>query len=374
MDPNGKPRRPMFDSWQDARDHLDETRVALRNETWTDPDIGNQKLKSIADQFIERRKKRKKNDNTTDTYETHLRVHITPFAGNRIAKSLKRRDTMALVDHLIEKPGVGATYTHQIFKTWRILMNYMIDDDIPIPANICSRIELPEIDDKDEVALSPEEVGALAAAMREVEPRYEVLVWLAACGGLREGEAFGLKETSVNWADGLLYIEEQRQRRQAAKLKTKASYAILPVDRFLMQRLAAHVSCFRGPAPVSKVAAQKRRRRGYLPPPDEGLIVTNRAGRPLYRQHFNDKWRAAVELAGLPEGTRFHALKKFYTSRLGTSGTHDPKTVQALSRHARFEETWNTYAKLPVAVQGVKVSTFSGLFAQSFETGERTTR
>ncbi|WP_445517321.1 tyrosine-type recombinase/integrase [Streptomyces sp. NEAU-174] len=363
-DPGGKPRRPSFDIWQEARDHLDEVRVAIRNGTWVDPDIGNEKVEAFADQLIEGRKKRNKNENTTDTYATHLRVHIVPFMGNRIAKTLKRRDTTALVDHLIDKPGVeSAHYVVQIFKTWRILVNYMIDADVPLPANIVSRIELPEVEDRVKVSLSPEQVGDLARAMREVEPRYEILVWIAACAGLREGEAFGLKETSVGWLQDVLYVEEQRQRRRAAKLKTKASRATLPVDHFLIELLARHLSCFRGPAPVSKRGQRKRRQRGYTPPPDEGLIVTTRAGLPLTRGHFNDKWRAAVELAGLPEGTRFHDLKHFYTSRLGADGRYDPKTVQALSRHAEFSETWDTYAHPPVAVQGVKVTTFSGLFA-----------
>jgi integrase len=74
------------------------------------------------------------------------------------------------------------------------------------------------------------------------------------------------------------------------------------------------------------------------------LIVTNRRGRPCQRGEFNDKWRAAVKVAGLPERTRFHDLKHFYTSQLGACGKHDPKTVQALSRHAEFRETWDTYA------------------------------
>ncbi|MEU4256187.1 site-specific integrase [Streptomyces fradiae] len=362
-DPNGKPRRPMFDTWQEARDHLDEVRVSIRGGTWVDPDIGSQKVKAFAEEFIARKKKKNKNENTTGTYETHLRVHIVPFLGSRVAKTLKRRDTMALVDHLIGKPGIeSAYYVHQIYKTWRILVNYMIDEDVPLPANIVSRIELPEIEEREKVALSPEQVARLALAMRQVESRYEILVWIAACAGLREGEAFGLKETSVVWEHDLLYVEEQRQRGRKAKLKTKASYATLPVDHFLIERLSEHLSQFRGPAPVSKAALQKRKQRGYVPPPDEGLIVTTRTGRPLSRSHFNDKWRAAVELAGLPEGTRFHDLKHFYTSRLGADGKYDPKTVQALSRHAEFSETWDTYAHPPVAVQGVKVDTFSGLF------------
>ncbi len=93
--------------------------------------------------------------------------------------------------------------------------------------------------------------------------------------------------------------------------------------------------------------------------------MTNRYGRPLQQRTFNEQWRTAVELAGLPEGTRFHALKHFYTSRLGASGEFDPKTVQALCRHAKFTETWDTYAHPPVAVHGLTVTTFGGLFASA---------
>ncbi|WP_199826175.1 tyrosine-type recombinase/integrase [Streptomyces sp. SBT349] len=237
---------------------------------------------------------------------------------------------MAFVDHLLDKPGIDSPYTVvQVFKTWRILMNYMIDADVPLPANIVSRIELPEVEGRVKVALSPEQVAALAAAMREVEPRYEILVWIAACSGCREGEAFGLKDTAVGWEGDLLYIREQRQRGQAAKLKTKSSYATLPVDHFLIERLAEHKACFPRVSQVTARSERRRRARGYVPPPDEGLIVTNRFGRPSQRSEFNEKWRAAVELAGLPRRTRFHDLKHFYTSRLGASGQHDPKTVQA---------------------------------------------
>ncbi|MFI0778057.1 tyrosine-type recombinase/integrase [Streptomyces sp. NPDC021212] len=115
---------------------------------------------------------------------------------------------------------------------------------------------------------------------------------------------------------------------------------------------------------MSREGERQRRARGYVAPPDEGLIVTNRYGRPLQRS-FNEKWRVAVARAGLPEGTRFHDLRHFYTTRLGASGQFDPKTVQALARHAKFNETWDTYVHPPVAVQGVTVSTFGGLFVSA---------
>ncbi|MDT9698004.1 tyrosine-type recombinase/integrase [Streptomyces sp. P17] len=314
-------------------------------------------------QMIDRKRKKKKRANTINTYESHLRNHILPFAGNRIPKSLRRSDSMAFVDHLLEKPNLRSPRTIvQIFKTWRILIHYMMDEDIPLPANIVSRIELPEISDDGGDALIPKQVAAAALAMRTIEPRYEILVWLGACAGLRAGEALGLTRTRVGWQEDLLYVQEQRQRGKAAPLKTKASYATLPVDHFLIERLATHVAHFSEPEPVTQSAARKRRARRHVGPIDEDLIVTNRYGRPVQSSDFNEKWQRVVALAGLPEGTRFHDLKVFYTTTLGGPGQHDPKTVQALSRHARFTETWDTYARPPRAVEGLRVTAFGDAF------------
>lgn len=72
--------------------------------------------------------------------------------------------------------------------------------------------------------------------------------------------------------------------------------------------------------------------------------MTDRNGRPVSRADFDDGWREAVRRTGLPERTRLHGLQHFYTSTLGASGRHDPKTVQALSRHGEFSETRPTIA------------------------------
>ncbi|MGW0569925.1 tyrosine-type recombinase/integrase [Streptomyces tauricus] len=320
--------------------------------------------------MIERKRKKRKKTNTVNNYESNIHCHIIPFAGNRKSQTLTRRDTMNFVDYVMDKPSIkkGSTVA-QIFGTWRVLMNYMIDADVPIPANIVSRIELPDVNKRVSTALRPEDVASLAEAMRQLEPRLEILIWIGACAGFRESEAFGLKKSAVAWDDDLLYVEEQRQHGISSALKTKASYASLPVDHFLIVQLRKHAAQFPGAAPVTEETARRRRARRYVAPPDEGLIVTNRLGRPLQYSCFRHHWKAAVQLAGLPEDTRFHDLKHFYTTRLGASGAFDPKTVQALSRHAKFSVTWDTYAHPPLAVQGVTVTTFASLFSGNAPTG-----
>jgi integrase len=364
-DPDGKPRRPAFDSWQDARDHLEEARVAMRKGTWVDPDLGAERVFFYVKQFISRRRANGQREGTTATYEGNLKAHVVPLLGHRISKTLKRRDTMLLVDDLIEKKLAPQT-VHNIFHSWSILVHYMIDEDVPLPANIVSRIGLPKVTGRVKVALTPEDVTNLAAAMKQICPRLEILIWIAACAGLRSGEARALTRSSVDWDHDLIYIEMQRHGSTAAELKTTASRATLAVDRFLIEKLRQHTREFGQFGHVTRKRAYERKRTGWIPPADEGLLVTNDLGRPVGTTYFSEKWRAAVRLAGLPQGTRFHDLKHFYTTELGSSGDHDPKTVQALSRHSVFSQTWDTYAHPPRAVDAdVTVRAFARAFSST---------
>lgn len=65
----------------------------------------------------------------------------------------------------------------------------------------------------------------------------------------------------------------------------------------------------------------------------------------MRRSSFGDRWRAAVEAAGLPTGTRFHDLRHFYASALIAANLH-PKTIQARLGHASIVETLDTYGHL----------------------------
>jgi integrase len=364
-DPNGKQRRPTFETWQEARDHLDAVRVQMRTNTWSDPDVGRETVEFYAYEMLERKRRKKKAVNTLRAYEQHIRNHIVPFAGQREARSLRRRDSLAFVDYLCDKPGVNSgSSVRDFFATWRIVINYMIDEDIPLPANITSRIELPEANVR-EFCPEPVQVVAMAQAMRKVAPRYEIMIWIAACAGMRYGEVAGITRSRVRDAKKVISIEEQRQQGKATKLKTKSSKANLPVDGFLIARIEEHIKTFPRVEPVSAETEARRRRQGYKVRPDEDLLVTTPHGGPVPPGSFHDKWQEAKELAEMPDEFLFHSLKKFYTTELAESGDYGAKTVQVMSRHARFQETWDTYAKVRRKIESVDVTTFSKLFGQA---------
>ncbi|MFK3735682.1 tyrosine-type recombinase/integrase [Streptomyces sp. NPDC088090] len=367
--PDGKPKRPTFTHWDEARDHLAEVLTDMRRGTWQDPELGKGLAVDYAREWLEWIRKRRDNQNTVETYASHTKAHILPFLGTRRGRELRRADSNAFVDSLIAK-GLSAGYVGQVFKTWRIWVNWMIDEKgIPLPANVVKRVELPKAAKRRAVELTKAEVERIVECM---EPRFRVLVWMAACGGLREGEAFGMVRDRVDFLRRRWHVAEQRQRGKAVRTKTEASQAWVSLDQYLIERIAEHLAAgYDKPAPVKKASETRRRRRQVLgqwsPPADEGLIVTSPTGRPLTRSTFLDYWAKAVEEAGVDPRAHFHDLKHFYTRTLVTSGDHDPKEVQRLSRHARFDETWDTYAGSGAGAETVDVTAFSAVFAPANE-------
>ena len=96
-----------------------------------------------------------------------------------------------------------------------------------------------------------------------------------AAGRLREGEAFGLTLSRVDFLRRKVQVLSQAQRGQlAADLKTEASTRTIPADEWVLNEISAHVQRFgTGPSEV---------------------IVTNRLGRVARRNSFGSRWRLAV--------------------------------------------------------------------------------
>lgn len=353
----GKQKKENFAKKSDADARAAEVGHDLNRGQHVDRAIGKETVRIYLSRWFEYLERVYERPGTVVTYKTHANTHIVPFFGNFPARALRRQESNAFVAHMLKK-GYAPSYVVGVFKTYRIFVHWLMDDeDIPLRGNVVDRIKMPPVPSRVEIALSPDQVKSLADC---IEPRYEIMVWLAAMAGLRLGECCGLTQERVNFLEHKLYVKKQRQRGEEVALKTKTSFATLPVDPLLIKYISQHMLLFPGADPVGEHGARKRRARGYKPPETLGLIVVNRYGRPLQRQSFNKVWDKAVTKAGLPEDTRFHDLKHFYTTRLHAAG-HDRKTVQALSRHAD-ERTNEIYSHPPEAVEGLKIRAFSALF------------
>ncbi|MGW4756178.1 tyrosine-type recombinase/integrase [Streptomyces chartreusis] len=253
------------------------------------------------------------------------------------------------MDHLLTRPQLRSPYSvNQAFQSWVALTHHITDQGVALPSNIVARIKRAATAPPTRGLLCPDNVKALAAAMRRRRPRYAIAIWLGACAGLRKGEIFGLKWEHIDLQDGLLTVQEQLQFGRVAPLKSRASYATLAMDHFLRRRLTEHLSEF--PAVL---------RAGH----PSGYVVTQDGRHPVTRGGFDGQWYRAVENAGLAKGTCLTDLRVFYASTLANSNRHSPKKVQRLVRHAHMSHTWDLYV-LPPLVDGMgRVDDFTAAFA-----------
>jgi integrase len=188
------------------------------------------------------------------------------------------------------------------------------------------------------------EVAALIDAVPE---EYPALVVATSGTGLRQGEAFAISTSSIDFLRRVLEVEQQVVMingvgPQLAPPKTEASRRTLPLPQVVLDALAAHLATFSAGA--------------------HGLLFTDGRGQPLRRDSFGRKvWRPAVQAVGLHAGVGFHALRHYYASLLIRHG-ESVTTVQARLGHKTAKETLDTYSHLwPDSEDRTRAAVDSGL-------------
>lgn len=257
--------------------------------------------------------------NSAATYASHLRTHWWPLVGDRQIRSLSKSDMKAAVAALSARLAPSTTET--VFAVMRAMMAAAVEDGV-IPLNPCSRVKLPEVHPRE---IEPLPAAAVIALRDALPGRYRISVPLAAGAGLRFGEATGLTVPRVSFLQRRIQVLEQMQNGMLAPLKTKASKRTVPVDDWVLSAITAHLQAY-GPGPGQ-------------------VIMASATGRLVRRSRFGEHWRAAVKAAGLPPGTRYHALRHFYASAL-IAANLNPKVIQARLGHGTIAETMDTYGHL----------------------------
>ncbi|MFJ8010798.1 tyrosine-type recombinase/integrase [Streptomyces fagopyri] len=299
-------------------------------------------------QILEEMRLNGRRENTISLHSRSLRLYILPFAGQRSVASLRRVDSLALMDHLLAHPRLRSPFSvNQVFRSWAALMHHIEDAGFTIPSNIVARVSRAETSPRSGRLLAVDEVRALVGAMQRRRPRYAIAIWLGACAGLRRGEILGLKWEHIDLQRGLLTVKEQLQDGKVTLPKTRASRATLALDHFLLERLENQLHTF--PAPD---------REGH----PSGYVLADDGCRPVTRGQFDGQWRAVLQDIGLPKGTCLTDLRVFYASTLANGNRHSPKKVQRLVRHAHMAHTWDLYVLPPLADDMERVDDFTRAF------------
>ncbi|MFF5109549.1 tyrosine-type recombinase/integrase [Streptosporangium sp. NPDC000509] len=289
-DEKGEQRKRNFEKKADA-DRFDVTRRAdePRGE-WIDPKLGQTRFQVYAGTWLASRLHK---PGTSMTYEGHLKNHINPVFGLVPLISIRPTSVQKWVKDLHAK-GLAPRTVETIYVIFSSIMRGAVRDGM-IRRSPCVDIRLPEPDKTTIRLLSPAEVLALYRAMRP--PDYAPLILLGAAAGLRQGEALGLAVDRIDFAEGMLTVDQQvvviDRRPTLAPPKTKASVRDVPIPAVLAHALAEYIDRHE---------------------PEDVLFRTTR-GNLIRRDYFNaEVLKPAIFSAGVPADMTFHDLRHTFAS------------------------------------------------------------
>ncbi|MFF9841367.1 tyrosine-type recombinase/integrase [Streptomyces sp. NPDC013740] len=276
-----------FDTKTDADLWLTTIEAEIIRGTYQAPDAGKVAFGPYADDWL---KHRKLEDRSRERNEGVIRLHIKPTFGVGTLAAITTPRVRAWRTALLED-GVGEPTVVKAYQLLRAILNTAVDDEL-IRRNPCRIKGADRYDVPERPVLTVAEVYAVADA---IQPRYRVLVLLAAFTTLRFGELASLRRRDLDLTRSVVLVRRAQSELQNGKLADKApksAAGVRPVafPAELVPELAHHLEHFAG-------AGQ------------DGHLFQGPRGGLLRRSNFRDDWTAARTKAGVSGDVHFHDLR-----------------------------------------------------------------
>ncbi|MGH2690289.1 MAG: tyrosine-type recombinase/integrase [Actinomycetota bacterium] len=303
-DPAGRMRSQSFDRKSDAKAFKASVETDLRRGRWTDPVLGSVPFRDYATQWLQT--KANLRPRTFVNVEGRVRNHILPVFGGYRMGDIRPNHVRAWVAGLTAS-GLAPETVRAIYRTFgQIIQTAEIDGLVARSPLVGAKQSLPaSCGPQEEMCfLSHAQVAELAET---ISPRFRVPIYAAAYLGVRDGELWAMRGSTLNMLKGTVQIDRSlyevrkglplppnfvRVRPGLVLGPTKTGRPrSLHLPGFLTELLAGHL-------------------RAY-PPGEEGFVFTSPEGQPVrhhnfYKRHFIPAVRRA---SGLPGKLRFHDLR-----------------------------------------------------------------
>lgn len=335
-------RSEWFGSLAQAKNWRDDALVAIRQRTFTPPDprtveqAAAKWLAAVESGAFCTRSGVEFKPSSVRGFREKLDRHILPALGHVRLTELRRRDVLALTDHL-RSLNLSASSVKNTIDPIQGLCRWAIQREL-ITVNPTTNLGLPTSrPEPPEIVTVPK-----ALALIDALPPDERAVYATACfAGLRRGELQALRVCDVDLGKSTIRVERSWDQYEGPVApKSAKGRRSIPLNAIL---------------------------RDYL---DEHLLITGRSGDDLVfgrtptrafvastlGSRARRAWKAAnekeVKRAGL-EGRepslltpiKLHAFRHTFASLLIASG-ENPKAVQEFMGHATITMTYDTYGHL----------------------------
>lgn len=276
-----------FATKTDADVWLTTIEAEIIRGTYQAPDAGKIAFGPYADDWL---KHRKLEDRSRERNEGVLRLHIKPTFGAGALAAITTPRVRAWRTALLEA-GVGEPTVVKAYQLLRAILNTAVDDEL-IRRNPCRIKGADHYHVPERPILTVAEVYAVADA---IQPRYRVLVLLAAFTTLRFGELASLRRRDIDLSRCVVMVRRAQSELQNGKLADKApksAAGVRPVafPAELVSELTHHLEHF-------AAAGQ------------DGHLFQGPRGGLLRRSNFRDDWTTARAEAGVSRDVHFHDLR-----------------------------------------------------------------
>jgi integrase len=288
--------------------------------TWTDPALGRVLFREWLGEWWATTTNLR--PTTRERNETLLRRYALPRFGDVALVAISQRDVRAWVAELSAK-GLAPATVQKAYQLLGKVMGAAVDAGM-LMQSPCRRVPLPRVEREEMRFLTPAEIARLADL---IDPRYRVVVLVAAYGGLRIGELAGLRRRRVDLLRGTVEVTEIVTEAGGCAAVRAAQDPCRSADgraaRAVVDELAAHLA-----------RAEP-----------EAFVFAAPEGGPLRIHGFRARvWRPATRRADL-DGLRIHDLQHTAVALWIAAGA-GPKEVAARAGHTSVSFTLDRYGHL----------------------------
>lgn len=276
---------------------------------------------------------------TATDYAMHVRIHLDPFFGDKAARDIKAGDVERLIVHLTGL-GLKVKTVRTYVTTLSTLLTYAVRKGwataSPMPA-----VDLPPLRDHDAIEplrfLRVHEVndlveGVPAGAYRQLD---RALYLTAAMTGLRQGELRGLRWEAVDWTAQRVLVARNIVRGRQTSPKSRKSRSVPLAPQVAAELRALHEQTEWKSA-------------------DHPVFADPRSGQPIARTPMMERYRRALEAAGLDVAFRMHDLRHTMGTSLAMAGV-DVVTIQAYLGHSDLATTRRYMHYAPAADEAARI-------------------
>jgi integrase len=344
-----------------ALDRLVELEAEVLRGAWVDPDAGKVRLSDYAVRWIT---ERDLSERTAENYTMYLRKHFGPYLGDLMLVELKPPRIRTWRKEL-QDAGVGAPTVAKVYRFLHSVLATAEDDEL-IRRNPCRIKGAGQEKSPERPTATLPEVFAIAAA---IQPRYRLLVLLAAFAQLRFGELMALQREDLTLPNRRKPTQREIAAGADPAFRIDDGVPLLRVDRAITQ-LNSGEQRVKGPksdAGHRKVALPAvilpeirthLATAGFTEPGPNGRLFLGPKKATPKRQNFNRIWKKALAKAKVNPELHLHDLRhtggtltaqtgatlKEIMSRIGHSSTRAAMLYQHATdeRDQRIAEALNT--------------------------------